>query len=867
MADLNKYIKRWNQSLNGGSGGWDYVYPITKWGNILSKPSTLSGYGITDAKIENGTITLGGNTITPLTDGNGVISALGYTPGTSNLVIGNTGSTAAAGNHNHDSTYLAQTLKGAASGLAELDSNGKVPSSQLPSYVDDVIEGYLSSNTFYLSKSGSSYSSSITGESGKIYVDKDTNKTYRWGGSSYTEISESLALGETSSTAYRGDRGAMAYAHAMETGALAQAYSSGLYKFSIDTYGHVNGVTTIQKSDITALGIPGSDTNTWRPLGTGATDAAAGNHNHDGRYIRFAGSAADANAMSWGTLTAANGYTILSHASSSDGGDWGMVYKNGQIFMQLDGYFYQNEGAYRCLDTSDIASSVAAYNHTHDYLPLSGGAVSGMITRDAGGSWISARDNVIIKTTRTSANGSDWHPIIGAKTSDGFWSLGSVGGETLCLSYDTDTDYNNSSNNSSVIYFPTAGSSGTLALTSQIPSSLPASDVYAWAKASTKPSYSYSEISGTPSSLPASDVYSWAKASTKPSYSWIEITDKPSSLPASDVYAWAKASSKPSYAWSEITDKPSVIINAGATPALNNGTAITQPAGDNAMSIKTSGSQSDTGILFISDDAAYVCNSGDSGYVFGVFDKDVTQDFSSADNAAFVVLQSSTGAKMKGNFDVGGYVNASAFYEGSVPISDLYAAKSHSHNYLTSSDIADMATQTWVGQQGYLTSHQSVSSSNNTASWGSAVTVGTVGGVNLKFTMPSNPNSNTATAADNILDGSNSGTEITYKPYTSQQSKLSFDTSSTNPSRSDRLNLNGYLYATKLYSGGTEVSVSGHTHNYAAASHDHSRLSYYTSNPSNAPASGYIQFCKLTESQYNNLSDAQKRDRTVYILT
>ena len=67
---------------------------------------------------------------------------------------------------------------------------------------------------------------------------------------------------------------------------------------------------------------------------------------------------------------------------------------------------------------------------------------------------------------------------------------------------------------------------------------------------------------------------------------------------------------------------------------------------------------------------------------------------------------------------------------------------------------------------------------------------------------------NTATAADNILDGSNSGTEITYAPYSTQQSKLSFDTSSTAPSRTDRLNLNGYLYATKLYSGGNEVLTS-----------------------------------------------------------
>ena len=81
----------------------------------------------------------------------------------------------------------------------------------------------------------------------------------------------------------------------------------------------------------------------------------------------------------------------------------------------------------------------------------------------------------------------------------------------------------------------------------------------------------------------------------------------------------------------------------------------------------------------------------------------------------------------------------------------------------------------------------------------------TAGGTSYIFTMPANPNTNTASAVDNILHGSNSGTAITYAPYTSQQSKLSFDTSTTNPTRTDRLNLNGYLYATKLYSNGKEV--------------------------------------------------------------
>ena len=64
-----------------------------------------------------------------------------------------------------------------------------------------------------------------------------------------------------------------------------------------------------------------------------------------------------------------------------------------------------------------------------------------------------------------------------------------------------------------------------------------------------------------------------------------------------------------------------------------------------------------------------------------------------------------------------------------------------------------------------------------------------------KFT---DTDTNTATAADNILHGSNKGTQITYAPYAAQQSKLSFDTSTTAPTRTDRLNLNGYLYATKF---------------------------------------------------------------------
>ena len=92
-------------------------------------------------------------------------------------------------------TYMLANLRGAANGVCPLGSDSKIPNSYLPSYVDDVLE-YDSYSNF-----------PTTGEAGKIYVAKDTNKTYRWSGTQYTEISASLAIGETTGTAYDGGKG------------------------------------------------------------------------------------------------------------------------------------------------------------------------------------------------------------------------------------------------------------------------------------------------------------------------------------------------------------------------------------------------------------------------------------------------------------------------------------------------------------------------------------------------------------------------------------------------------------------------------------------------------------------------------------
>lgn len=133
---------------------------------------------------------------------------------------------------------------------------GIIPTANLPGYVDDVVE-YEGKEAF-----------PKPGEAGKIYVDTATNRTYRWGGTEYVEISASLALGTTSSTAFRGDYGQTAYQHAQAKGS---AFASGLYKITTNAQGHVTAATAVTKSDITALGIPGQDTNTTYSAATTST--------------------------------------------------------------------------------------------------------------------------------------------------------------------------------------------------------------------------------------------------------------------------------------------------------------------------------------------------------------------------------------------------------------------------------------------------------------------------------------------------------------------------------------------------------------------------------------------------------------------
>lgn len=273
---------------------------------------------------------------------------------------------------------------------------GVIPTANLPGYVDDVLE-YDGLDSF-----------PDTGEAGKIYVATDTNRTYRWGGSSYVEISPSLALGTTSSTAFRGDWGQTAYQHAQAKGS---AFASGLYKITTNAQGHVTAATAVTKSDITALGIPGQDTNTT--YGLSSTSANGLLRQLDGstsHYMRGDGtwatppnttyspatqsanglmSAADKKKLD-GIASGANNYTLPDATTSVKGGvkvGSGISVSGGTISTSLSNLGVTasaTELNYMDGVTANVQNQLngkAASNHTHNYAGSSsaGGAANSAV--------------------------------------------------------------------------------------------------------------------------------------------------------------------------------------------------------------------------------------------------------------------------------------------------------------------------------------------------------------------------------------------------------------------------------------------------------------------------------------------------------
>ena len=280
----------------------------------------------------------------------------------------------------NNAAYIKSSLKGANNGVAELGSDGKVPSSQLPSYVDDVLE-YDSQSKFPTS-----------GETGKIYIAKDTNLTYRWSGTTYVEISASLALGETESTAYRGDRGKTAYDHSQSTHARTDAtavassttngnikingtdtkvYShptytaktSGLYKITVDASGHVSATAAVAKSDLTGIIGNFGAASASAAGSTGLVPAPAAGANT--KFLRGDGTwvtPTDNNTLNTAGSSNTSSKIFLVGATSQTSS--AQTYSHDTVYVGTDGCLYSN--GQRVVDVR-VASSTPTNQVTGDF--------------------------------------------------------------------------------------------------------------------------------------------------------------------------------------------------------------------------------------------------------------------------------------------------------------------------------------------------------------------------------------------------------------------------------------------------------------------------------------------------------------------
>lgn len=203
-----------------------------------------------------------------------------------------------------DVKAISTSQKGVANGVAELDANGLIPSSQLPSYVDDVLE-YDTKTDF-----------PTTGESGKIYIATNTNLQYRWTGTQYVEISPSLALGETSSTAYRGDRGKIAYDHSQKTSGNPHKVTKS--DVGLGNVGNFKAVSTVASQGLT-------DTE----KANARANIGAGTSNFSGSYNDLSDTPAFLTGGSQTTTSTADGGTNTFTFTKSDGTKATFNVKNG----------------------------------------------------------------------------------------------------------------------------------------------------------------------------------------------------------------------------------------------------------------------------------------------------------------------------------------------------------------------------------------------------------------------------------------------------------------------------------------------------------------------------------------------------------
>ena len=426
--------------------------------------------------------------------------------------------------------------------------SGTIAAANLPSYVDDVLE-YASLSKF-----------PTTGESGKIYTALDTNKIYRWSGSAYVVISETIALGTTHSTAGYGDESRAAYNHSTSTGNPHKTTKTDLGLGNVENKSSATIRGELTSANVTtALGYtpPKTDTNTHyttRIVAGAASGTANASTTNGNTHINVT----DDNTFRSGVVIKGTGATsVTSDANgnitvhSTDTDTWRPI---------------QNNLTSTATDQSLSAAQGKALNDKFSsYVPTSrtvnGKALSSNISLsagDVGAAPTSHSHNIIVDMGN--------HNEIASGTTPNAPTAGmasSSSGLYLTRSYDDEAAPSTYGNILNVVGAGTGqlfmGWSGNDSTSEHLYyRSHRDTSTGGWGKWNTI--------------IDSSNIgsQSVSHANTADSVAWTNVSGRPSSMPASDVYSWAKASSKPSYSWSEISNKPSI-------PSVGNGTiTITQ---------------------------------------------------------------------------------------------------------------------------------------------------------------------------------------------------------------------------------------------------------------------------------------------------
>ena len=313
----------------------------------------------------------------------------------------------------------------------------------------------------------------------------------------------------------------------------------------------VNGHTV--NSDVPS-GAKFTDTNTWRPLGTTADTACAGNDS------RLSNARPASDVYSW------------AKASSKPSYSWSEITSKPSTFTPA--------------------------SHTHAYIPLSGGTITGSIIRSSGGSWISARNNVAVRGTAT---GKDlWNPVVGQATPNGYWTIGNLASnDNLAFSYTSNTNYNAGKNSATTVYLPVQ--EGTIITSATIGSQ----------------SVKYATSAGSAGSV------AWGNVSGKPS------SYTPSSHTHDDRY----------YTETEINTKLGAKLGA---VSANGYYGMTRPDGNTSDWIRTT----TAGLIPYQSGGAGAghCGLGTSSWYF---------------SNAYIDTVNCVNASVSGHIDVGGYIQSS----------------------------------------------------------------------------------------------------------------------------------------------------------------------------------------------------------------